>query len=81
MALSNAEKERRWREKRNEAAQNDPDAVERMLLQEVERYERGELSDQERAALADKLADMAMDFLRRSQRLARMARKLSGIDL
>src|SRR5262245_61518259 len=32
-----------------------------------------------RAALADKLADMAMDSLRRSQRLARMARKLPGI--
>ena len=76
MALSNAEKQRRWREKRNAAAHNDPDAVERMLQQEVDRCERGELSDQERIALADKLVDTAKNFLWLSHRLARMATKV-----
>ena len=80
MALSNAEKQKRRGERRNQAARNDPDTVEQALLQEVERFERGELSDEERAALAEKLADIAMDFLRRSQRFARMARKLSGTE-
>jgi hypothetical protein len=76
MALSNAEK--RWREKRNASAHNDPDAVERMLHQQVERCERGELSDQERIALADKLSDTAKEFLWLSHRLARMAMKVRG---
>ena len=37
--------------------QTNPDAVERVLLLEVERCGRGELSDEERIALADRLAD------------------------
>jgi len=44
--------------------------------------ERGELSDQERIALADKLADLAMDFQRRAIRLSHIAMRLrTGSDL
>ena len=58
MVLSPAEKQRRYRERLKAADQTNPDAIERELLQEVER----EMSDQERIALADRLADLAMDF-------------------
>jgi hypothetical protein len=54
MALTPAEKQRRYRDKRKAADQTTPDAIERALLQEVERCGRGELSDQERIALADR---------------------------
>ena len=81
MALTPAEKQRRYREKREAADQTNPDAIERELLQEAQRCERGEMSDQERIALADKLADLAMDFLWRSHRLSKMAHKLrTGSD-
>jgi hypothetical protein len=63
MALTPAEKQRRYRERLKAADQTNPDAIERELLQEVERCERGEMSDQERVALAERLADLAMDFL------------------
>jgi hypothetical protein len=46
----------------------------------IERYERGELSDQERIAMANSLADTAMDFLWHSHRLAQLARRLAGTD-
>jgi hypothetical protein len=51
-----------------------PDAIERELMVEAERA--GEMSDQERNVLADKLADLAMSTLHRAQRLAAVARKL-----
>jgi hypothetical protein len=55
--------------------------VERALLQDAERCERGELSDQERIALADELADLAMRHQWRATELARMARKVrTGSD-
>jgi hypothetical protein len=76
MALSPAEKQRHYRERLKAADQTNPDAIERELLQEVARCERGEMSDQERIALAEKLADLAMDLLWRSHRLSRMATKL-----
>jgi hypothetical protein len=66
MGLSNAERQRRWRAKRPEA--------ERALLQDVERCERGELSDRERIDLADKLADVAMRHQWRATEFARAAR-------
>ena len=72
MVLSPAEKQRRYRERLKAADQTNPDAIERELLQEVER----EMSYQERIALADRLADRAMDFQRRAIRLSRMATKL-----
>jgi hypothetical protein len=69
MALSNAERQRRHRDKRKA---EDLNAIERALLHEVER----EMSDQERIALADKLADLAKDFLWRAHKLANQAYKL-----
>ena len=72
MALTNAEKQRRWRQKRSA----DPRAIERVLLLDVERCERGELSDQERTALADKLTDIAMRHLWRSHEFSRIATKV-----
>ena len=72
MALTPAEKQRRYRERLKAADQTNPDAIERELLLEVER----EMSDQERIALADKLADLARDLLWRSHRLSKLAHKL-----
>jgi len=76
MALTPAEKQKRYRERLKAADQTNLDAIERELLQEVARCDRDEMSDQERIALADKLADLAMDFQRRAIRLSRMATKL-----
>ena len=76
MALTAAQKQQRYRDKRKAAEQTNPDAIERELLQEIARCERGEVSDPERIALAEKLADLAMDLLWRSHRLSRMATKL-----
>jgi hypothetical protein len=74
MALTNAQKQARWRERRNALARANPEAAERELLQAAERSSR--LPDRERIALADKLADAAMAHLRRSQELARLATKV-----
>jgi hypothetical protein len=76
MALSAAEKQRRYRERLRAEAENRPDLIEHTLLQEAERCERGELSDQERVALADKLADLAMRHLWRAKALSAMAQKV-----
>jgi hypothetical protein len=76
MALTNAEKQKRWREKRNALARGNPEAIEHALLQEVERCRRGELSDQERIALADQLVDKANGHLWRAHELAQMARNV-----
>jgi hypothetical protein len=74
MALSPAEKQKRYRERQKSAEQTSPDAIERELMAEAERA--GEMSDQERNVLADRLADLAMSTLHRAQRLAAVARKL-----
>ncbi len=74
MALSPAEKQKRYRERQKAAEEMSPDAIERELMAEAERA--GEMSDEERNALADQLADLAMSTLHRAQRLAAMARKL-----
>jgi hypothetical protein len=76
MPLTPAEKQRRYRDRQRAAAVGRPDTVEAALLREAERAQRGELSVAECFALADKLADMAMRHLRRSQELAEMARKV-----
>jgi hypothetical protein len=70
----NAEYQARWRAKRDALVRANPEVIERGLLREVERCER--MSDQERIALADRLADVAMDYLRRAQEFARMARRV-----
>jgi hypothetical protein len=74
MALTPAEKQKRYREKLKAADQTSSDAIERALLLELERCDQ--MSDQERMALADKLADLAMDLLHRATRLSKMAQKL-----
>jgi hypothetical protein len=76
MALTPAEKQRRYRERQSAQAGSRPDAIEHALLQEAERAERGELSDQEREALADKIADLAKEHLWRSHALAKIAMKV-----
>ena len=76
MGVTNAERQKRWRTRRNELAQNNPKTIESALLQDVERCERGELSDQERIVLADKLADLAMHTMHRAQALAKMAQRV-----
>jgi hypothetical protein len=77
MALSRAEKQQRYRDKLKAQAQAQaqarPDMIEQALLAEVERA--GDLSVEERVALADKLADLA-NHLWRAQKLAEIARKL-----
>jgi hypothetical protein len=74
MALTPAQKQRRYRERRKAADQTNSDAIERELLQEVGR----EMSEEERNALADKLADLAREFLWRAHRLSKLAIKLRG---
>jgi hypothetical protein len=64
------------RERPSALALDRPDLIEQALLQEVERCERGELSVEECAAIADKLADAAKQHLRRAQELAEIARKV-----
>jgi len=68
----NAVYQARWRAKREALLRAGAD--ERALMQAAERCER--LSEQERVALADALADAAMGHLRRSQELARLATKV-----
>jgi len=81
MALTPAGKQRRYRERLKAADQTNPDAIERELLQEVARCERGEMSDQERIALADRCADIASNLLIRSRHLSRIAFRLqTGSD-
>ena len=76
MALTPAEKQKRYRERQSALARDRSDLIEQALLREVERCERGELSVEERAALADTLADTAMRYQRRAFELAEMARKV-----
>src|SRR6516162_9696500 len=58
----------RWRAKRDALVRGHPEVVERELIAVAERCER--LSEVERVALADRLADAAMGHLRRAQELA-----------
>jgi hypothetical protein len=74
MGLSNAERQARWRERREALLRGHPDVIERALLQAAERC--SQLSEQERRALADKIADAALGHLHRAQALAGLARLL-----
>ena len=49
MGLSNAERQRQWREKRDAQVRGNPEAVERALVQDAERCEG--MSDEEAARL------------------------------
>jgi hypothetical protein len=70
MALTNAQKQARWRERRNAIARANPEVVERALLEEAARCEQ--LSAEQRVVLADKLADLANRHLWRAHKLARV---------
>jgi hypothetical protein len=75
----NAAYQARWRARRDALARANPEVAERALLEEAEGCER--LSDQERIALADKLADLARDFQSRAWRLSQTAFKVrTGSD-
>ena len=63
MALTPAQKQQAYRDRLKEKAQINSDAIEQALMAEVARAERGELSDQECVALANKLAALAKDYL------------------
>ena len=82
MGLSNAQRQARWRQRRDAREKLRPEVIEAVLLEQAEaclNYPHGtdnSGSDQKRLTLADKLADAAMDHLRRSQELAAMARKV-----
>jgi hypothetical protein len=76
MALTPAEKQAAYRARRKVIEESRPDAIEEALLADVERAERGKLSIEERAALANKLADAAMQHQWRAMKLAQMAQKV-----
>jgi hypothetical protein len=72
--VRNAGYQTRWRERRAAELKARPEVVEGELIRAAER--RGDFSDQERQALADKLADAAMGHLRRAQDLAVLAQRV-----
>jgi hypothetical protein len=76
MGLTNAEKQKRWRARRDSLVRSHPEVLEGALLREVERAKRGEMSDGERVALADRLADVAMRHLWRAHALNEIAKKV-----
>ena len=76
MALTPAEKQRRYRERQSALTASHPDVIERELRQKAERCD--ELSDQERIALADRLMETAMGHLRRARELSELAHEVQG---
>jgi hypothetical protein len=74
MALTPAEKQQRYRDRLKSRTQTSPEAVEAVLMAEVERA--SELSEAERAALADKLADLAKHYLWHAHKLSQIAMKV-----
>ena len=79
---SNAERQKRWRAKRSALVRAHPEVVERVLVDEAARWwcERGEMSDQDREALANKLADAATGHQWRATELARWAMKCARVS-
>ena len=75
MPLTPAEKQRRYRERQSALSRANPEVAERALLEE-EAARCEQLSAEQRAALADKLADLANHHLWRSRKLAEIARKV-----
>jgi hypothetical protein len=74
MALTPAEKQRRYRERQSALAQANPEVIEQTLLEEAARCEQ--LSVEQRVALADKLVDVANQHLWRAHKFAELARKV-----
>ena len=81
MALSNAERQRRWRARRNDLVQANPVVIEAELLADVKCCERGELSVRARALLADRLTVAAFGHWRAAAEFERLARKVRGDGL
>jgi len=87
MALSNAQRQARWRERRDAREKARPEVVEGELVRRAEaclNYPHGtdnSVSDAERLVLADKIAAAAMDHLHRAQELAAIARRHRGMLL
>src|SRR5262249_13096370 len=78
MALSNAERQRRWRRRRDDLVRTNPAVIEADLLADVRRCERGELSARARAALADQLMVAAFAPWRWGHAFSRVAAKVRG---
>ena len=74
MGLSNVERQRRYRARQQALVKANPELAELELKQAAEECEQ--LSDAERVALADKLADMANRHLWRAHELAQLAMKV-----
>jgi hypothetical protein len=74
MALTPAEKQRRYRDRQSVRAQANPEASEHRLLEQAAGCEQ--LSIEERVALADQLTDAANQHLWRAHKLAELARKV-----
>jgi predicted flavoprotein YhiN len=74
MALTPAEKQHRYRERQSALAQANPETAAQVLLEKAAQCEQ--LSAEQRAELADRLADLAMHLLRRAQHLAAIAQKV-----
>jgi len=74
MALTPAQKQRRYRARQRAKAAADPRTLEAALLAKAKRSARG--SDRARHARADRIMVAANDYLWRAQRLAEAARKL-----
>ena len=72
MVLSDAERQKRRRERLKMRAQTDPRVIEAALLAEAERA----MSDRKRIALADQLTDLAKDHLWRAHELSQIAYRL-----
>jgi hypothetical protein len=73
MALTPAQKQQRSHDRLKARSEASPEAVEAALMAELEQYKQGPSPD---VALADKLADLAMRHLWRSQELSRIAMKV-----
>jgi len=77
MALTNAEKQKRWRERQKALERATTDAIERALLEQVERCV--DLPDQERVALADRVGNEAMVLLWRAHWLGKIGEKVRTV--
>ena len=74
MALTPAQKQKRYRERQSARAPTNPEVVEQALLEEAARCEQ--LPAEDRVALADGLMDLANSLLWRAHKLAEIARKV-----
>jgi hypothetical protein len=80
MALSPAEKQQRYRDRQKTKVESGLETITAALMTEVERAQRDELSDQERVALAERLANLAIQHQWRASTLAKLAMKVRAND-